>query len=170
MRQKLALACALIHQPQVLLMDEPTTGVDPVSRGEFWELLLGLAGEGATIMAATAYMDEAERCRRVGLLYEGKLLLCRTPREIKQEARLALVEVACDPAQEGRRAVQRLPGVRWVEIFGDRLHVALDRAEARDAVLPALEEARVRVVSMRPIEPSLEDAFFELVRRRREGS
>jgi len=168
MRQKLALICALIHQPEILLMDEPTTGVDPVSRGEFWELLLGLASEGSTIMAATAYMDEAERCRRVGLLYRGRLLIAGTPREVRREARLTLLQVACNPLRAGQRAMQRLPGVRWAEIFGDRVHAAVERVEIEDAIRRALEEAGVEVTAIRPIETGLEDAFFELVRRRSE--
>jgi ABC-2 type transport system ATP-binding protein len=168
MRQKLALICALIHQPEILLMDEPTTGVDPVSRGEFWELLLGLASEGSTIMAATAYMDEAERCRRVGLLYRGRLLIAGTPREIRREARLTLLQVACNPLRPGQRTMQRLPGVRWAEVFGDRVHAAVERLEIEDVIRRALEKAGVEVTAVRPIETGLEDAFFELVRRRSE--
>jgi ABC-2 type transport system ATP-binding protein len=168
MRQKLALICALIHQPEILLMDEPTTGVDPVSRGEFWELLLGLASEGSTIMAATAYMDEAERCRRVGLLYRGRLLIAGTPREIRREARLTLLQVACNPLRPGQRTMQRLPGVRWAEVFGDRVHAAVERLEIEDVIRRALEKAGVELTAVRPIETGLEDAFFELVRRRSE--
>ena len=168
MRQKLALICALIHQPEVLLMDEPTTGIDPVSRGEFWELLLRLAAEGITIMAATAYMDEAERCRRVGLLYRGRLLIVGTPREIRREARLTLLQVTCSPLRAGQRTVQRLPGVRWAEVFGDRVHAAVERVEIEEVIRRALEEAGIEVTAMRPIEAGIEDAFFELVRRRSE--
>jgi len=168
MRQKLSLACALIHKPKVLLLDEPTTGVDLVSRGEFWELLLGLAGEGITVVVATAYMEEAERCRRVGLLYEGRLLMCGTPRQIRREARVELLQVTCDPVQAGRAVAQRVPGVRWVELFGGQLHVAVERAELGEAVREALESAGVPVSDVRAVEPGLEDAFFELVRRTRE--
>jgi len=168
MRQKLALICALIHQPEILLMDEPTTGIDPVSRGEFWELLLGLAAEGITIMAATAYMDEAERCRRVGLLYRGRLLIVGTPREVRREARLTLLQVTCSPLRAGQRTVQGLAGVRWAEVFGDRVHAAVERVEIEDGIRRALEEAGVEVTAIRPIEAGIEDAFFELVRRRSE--
>jgi len=168
MRQKLALICALIHQPEILLMDEPTTGIDPVSRGEFWELLLGLAAEGITIMAATAYMDEAERCRRVGLLYRGRLLIVGTPREVRREARLTLLQVTCSPLRAGQRTMQGLAGVRWAEVFGDRVHAAVERVEIEDGIRRALEEAGVEVTAIRPIEAGIEDAFFELVRRRSE--
>jgi ABC-2 type transport system ATP-binding protein len=167
MKQKLALACALIHEPAVLLLDEPTTGVDPVSRGEFWELLLGLSAQGKTVVAATAYMDEAERCRRVGLLHEGRLLMCGTPREIRREAGLALLEVKCGRVEDARRTAQEMPGVRWVEIFGDRLHVAVERGDLAGELSRALEEAGIEPTSVRAVEPGLEDAFFELMRRRR---
>jgi len=166
MKQKLALAAALIHRPEVLLLDEPTTGVDPVSRGEFWQMLLGLAEEGMTVLVATAYMDEAERCRRVGLLYEGRLLLSGTPRQIRQEARLTLLQVACDPLLPGRAAARRAAGVRWVEVFGDRLHVAVEREGAATGLRQALEKAGALVTSIEPAEPGMEDAFFELIRRR----
>jgi ABC-2 type transport system ATP-binding protein len=167
MKQKLALACALIHEPAVLLLDEPTTGVDPVSRGEFWELLLGLSAQGITVVAATAYMDEAERCRRVGLLHDGLLLMCGTPREIRQEAGLVLLQVRCSRVEEARRTARGVPGVRWVEIFGDRLHAAVEQGEVAGALRLGLEEAGLRPTSVRAVEPGLEDAFFELIRRRR---
>jgi ABC-2 type transport system ATP-binding protein len=169
MKQKLALICALIHRPRVLLLDEPTTGVDPMSRGEFWELLLGLAAEGITILTTTAYLEEAERCRKVGMLYAGRLLVYGTPSQIHREADLAMLEVRCHPLQEARTAARDASGVRWVEIFGDRLHAAVERDDVADALRGALAEAGVRVQSIRPIAPGLEDAFFELVRRRREG-
>ncbi len=168
MRQKLALTCALIHRPEILLLDEPTTGVDPISRGEFWELLLRLASEGMTVLVTTPYMDEAERCRRVGLLYEGRLLTCGTPREIRRQAQLELVQVVCEPREEGREAVRPVPGVRWVEVFGDRLHASVERPEVEGSVRKALQAAGVRVRRIRQVEPGLEDAFFELVRRKRE--
>jgi ABC-2 type transport system ATP-binding protein len=168
MRQKLALACALIHEPEVLLLDEPTAGVDPVSRSEFWELLLELAGGGTTILMSTPYMEEAERCGRVGLLHGGRLLASGTPGEIKEQSGLELLEVACEPLSEGARAARRVAGVRWVEVFGDRLHAAAGEArEVRDPVREALERAGVRVAEVRQIAPGLEDAFFELVRRER---
>jgi len=166
MKQKLALAAALIHEPEVLLLDEPTTGVDPVSRGEFWQMLLGLAEEGMTVLVATAYMDEAERCRRLGLLHEGRLLLSGTPRQIRQEARLTLLQVACDPLLPSRAAARGTAGVRWVEVFGDRLHVAVEREGSARALRQALEKAGARVTSIEPVEPGMEDAFFELIRRR----
>jgi len=170
MRQKLGLACALVHEPTLLLLDEPTTGVDPVSRGEFWELVLGLVAGGMTVLVTTPYMDEAERCARVGLLYQGRLLAVGTPHEIKREAALSLLQVACDPLREGREAARRVPGVRWVEIFGDRLHVAVLSAEVAGALSDGLARGGVRVAEVTPLAPGLEDAFFELVSRGREAT
>jgi len=170
MRQKLALACALIHEPEVLLLDEPTTGVDPVSRDEFWELLLGLASRGTAILTSTAYMDEAERCRRVGLMYEGRLLAEGTPQEVRRGAGIEMLQVACEPLLKGRAAVQQVAGVRWAEVFGEHLHVAAASAEqAEGPAREALGQAGVRVMGVRRIAPGLEDAFFELVRRGRGG-
>ena len=169
MRQKLGLACALIHEPTVLLLDEPTTGVDPVSRGEFWELVLGLVARGITVLVTTPYMDEAERCARVGLMYEGKLLAVGRPDEIKRQAALSLLQVSCDPLREGREVARRVPGVRWVEIFGDRLHVAVLSAEVAGALSEGFARGGVQVAGVTPIEPGLEDAFFELVSRGREA-
>ena len=165
MRQKLALACGLLHQPEVLLLDEPTTGLDPVSRGEFWELLLELVGGGSTVLASTAYMEEAERCQRLGLLYRGRLLRVGLPDEIRRQAALELLEVACQPLFEARNAVRQASGVRWVELFGDRLHVAVHGAEqAEQPVREAAQRAGVRVETLRAVPVGLEDAFFELVR------
>jgi ABC-2 type transport system ATP-binding protein len=170
MKQKLALAAALLHAPRLLLLDEPTTGVDPASRGDFWEMLLGLAEKGTTVMAATACMDEAERCRRVGLLYRGRLLECGSPDEIRREAGLSLLQVSCRPLHQGRRAAQEMAGVQWVEVFGDRLHVALGSEGTAEAVRESLERAGAQVRSIDPIAPGLEDAFFELVRRGRKAA
>lgn len=167
-KQKLALAAALLPTPNVLLLDEPTTGVDPASRGDFWETLLGLAEKGTTVMAATTYMDEAERCRRVGLLYQGRLLVCGSPDEIRRQAGLSLLLVSCQPLLHGRSILQEALGVRWVEVFGDRLHVALGLGGTAEAVQESLERAGARVTRIQPIEPTLEDVFFEFVRSRRE--
>jgi len=170
MRQKLSLACALIHEPQALLLDEPTTGVDPVSRGEFWELLLGLASGGVAVLTSTPYMDEAERCSHVGLMYEGSLLAEGTPQEVRDSAGLELLQVSCDPLLQGRSAAQSTAGVAWAEVFADRIHVATrSAAEAEGAVRDALSSAGVELLSIERIPIGLEDAFFELVRRGRGG-
>ncbi len=161
MKQKLGLACALVHSPEVLLLDEPTNGVDPVSRREFWRILYGLLREGVTVFVSTAYLDEAERCARVGLLHQGRLLACAPPAEVKRLMRGAILEVrAADPrraAAELREGLGRL--ARSVGLFGDRVHVVTDEAEAADArIRGVLGEA----AATRRIEPSLEDVLVSL--------
>jgi ABC-2 type transport system ATP-binding protein len=164
MKQKLGLACALIHTPKVLFLDEPTNGVDPVSRRDFWRILYQLLQEKVTIFVSTAYLDEAERCNRVGLIHRGRLLACGAPGEVKRLMRGTILEVH---AQEPRRAAavlkERLPSAS-VGLFGDRVHVVTlepDRTEA-DAKT-ALAQAGVDVIGVRTIEPSLEDAFISVL-------
>ena len=164
MKQKLGLACALIHTPEVLLLDEPTNGVDPVSRRDFWRILYEMLKEGVTILVTTAYLDEAERCHRVGLLHRGRLLVLDTPDRIKRRLRGELVEISVLDAWRGRAALGRVPAARGVTLFGRRLHVLLDDAE-RDlpAVLAALEAEGIEPREPRRVVPSLEDAFIALV-------
>jgi ABC-2 type transport system ATP-binding protein len=165
MKQKLGLACALVHTPQILLLDEPTNGVDPVSRRDFWRILYDMLKEGVTIVMATAYLDEAERCHRVGLLHHGRLLALDTPERIKRRMPGHVVEiVAADPAR-ARRAVAGAPGVTAVTVFGQRLHVAVDDL-ARDlpAATAALAAAGVAAGAPREIVPSLEDVFIAMIR------
>jgi ABC-2 type transport system ATP-binding protein len=166
MKQKLGLACALIHTPRVLFLDEPTNGVDPVSRRDFWRILYQLVREKVTIFVSTAYLDEADRCNRLAFLHEGRLLGLGTPAEIKAMMPGGLLEV-CTPAPRRTAALlrEKLAGAS-VGLFGDRLHVA-----ARD---PAAAEAEIRrlvawadfgPLTVRPIEPSLEDVFISVLSR-----
>jgi ABC-2 type transport system ATP-binding protein len=165
MRQKLGLACALIHTPEIVLLDEPTTGVDPVSRRDFWRILYDLLKEGVTILATTAYLDEAERCHRVGLLHDGRLLTVDTPERVKALAGQDLVEVVVADGWRGREALSGEPAVQSVTVAGQRLHVAVSDVE-RDlpAVLAALDAAGVAPREPRRVMPSLEDAFIAAVR------
>jgi len=169
MKQKLSLAAALLHEPEVVLLDEPTTGVDPVSRGEFWQMLLSLAEQGTTFLVTTTYMDEAERCRRVGLLYEGRLLVEDTPHEVRRLAGITMLEVRCAPLVTGRKIAGSVQGVQWAELFGDRLHLAVEEADIATSLERTLQNAEIQVSSIRQIQPGLEDAFFEFVRRSREA-
>lgn len=163
MKQKLGLACALVHTPRVLLLDEPTNGVDPVSRREFWKILRALAREGVTIFVSTAYLDEAERADRIGLLHAGALLAVGTLRELQAGVPGTLLEVqARDTRALAARARRELPGA-GVTVFGDRLHVRIDGpADGPEAaVLRSLAEASgAGAASIRPIEPRLEDVFL----------
>jgi ABC-2 type transport system ATP-binding protein len=160
MRQKLALACTLVHEPAVLLLDEPTTGVDPVSRREFWKLLGEFLREGRTIVLATPYLDEAERCTRVALVSEGKLLALDEPSRLQHEAAGRIVEVVVDEPRAALTGLRSSLGRHRVQLFGDRLHVGLGPGDTPEAIGAALEAAGHVPFSVRPIVPSLEDVFI----------
>ena len=171
MKQKLGLACALVHTPKVLFLDEPTNGVDPVSRRDFWRILYQLLRQRVTIFVSTAYLDEAERCSRLALIHQGKLLACGTPDEVKQLMRASILEVRTSQPRRACAALREaLPGAS-VGLFGDRVHLAAP--EGQDAAAEArrvLEAAGVPVDDLRPIEPALEDVFVSVLGRQREGS
>jgi ABC-2 type transport system ATP-binding protein len=166
MRQKLALACTLIHTPRLIFLDEPTTGVDPVSRRDFWAILSSLLRSGITIVMATPYMDEAERCSRVGLLGGGRLLAADTPRAIKRLMRGTVVEIVCPEIRRAFAVLKRLAVVREVQLFGDRLNAVVDDP---DKGLPLIEAALVRegipVLQQRILPPSLENVFISVTER-----
>ena len=163
MRQKLALACTLIHTPRLIFLDEPTTGVDPVSRRDFWKILSSLLRSGITIVMTTPYMDEAERCSRVGLLAGGRLLAADTPRNIKLLMRGTVVEIVCPEIRRAFSILRRLPGVREVQLFGDRLNAVVDEPEIG---IPLIEAALLReaipVLQKRLLPPSLENVFISV--------
>jgi ABC-2 type transport system ATP-binding protein len=160
MKQKLALACTLIHSPQTILLDEPTAGVDPVSRREFWRILYGINRGGTTLFVSTPYMDEAERAHRVAFITEGAILSCGTPEELKRNLRGDVVEVACAERGDARRALRSEPLVRSVEIFGETLHALVaSAAEAIPRMQQDLLAASIADAKLREIPPSLEDAF-----------
>lgn len=160
MKQKLALTCTLMHRPEVLFLDEPTTGVDPVSRRDFWRILYNLVSDGTTLFVSTPYMDEAERCNRVALMSNGRIVRCDTPERLKQDLRGDLVEVVCSPKKAAAAALSGAQGVISVQTFGDRLHVWVQSAlRDQPAVEAALRGSGVQVESARQIAPSLEDVF-----------
>jgi ABC-2 type transport system ATP-binding protein len=167
MQKKLGLACTLIHRPDVLLLDEPTTGVDPVSRREFWDLLTELHIQGTTIVVSTPYMDEAERCTRIGLLFRGELIECGTPREIKALVQGQVVEFHPDQLEAARSLLSTQPGVLEVQVYGTLLHVFVEDA---DHVWPrlqaALREAAIKIDAVRLIHPRMEEAFISLIHAR----
>ena len=167
MKQKLALACTLIHRPRLLLLDEPTTGVDPVSRREFWKLLSEFLAAGLTIVMATPYLDEAERCGRVALLHEGAVMALDEPATLQSALPGIMLEVSAEGARPPIDALSRLPGVDDVQLFGDRAHVRLS-AESGDAVervATGLKEAGIAEATVRAVPASLEDVFIHLVTR-----
>jgi ABC-2 type transport system ATP-binding protein len=170
MQKKLALACTLIHQPEIILLDEPTTGVDPVSRREFWDILTELHLQGVTIFVSTPYMDEAERCSRVGLMYRGRLIVCDVPDKIKGLVTGELLELRPSILRPAEMVVAAAPGVLEVQTYGDLLHIFVDSADQRQTTLrSALAAAGIQVISLRQIRPRMEEAFISLVRKQREG-
>ncbi len=163
MKQKLGLACALVHTPEILFLDEPTGGVDPVSRRDLWQILYGLLKEGVTIFVSTAYLDEAERCSRIGLLYEGRLIALDEPRRIREGLDVAMMEILTPDVRRLREAAATVADIRSISVYGDRVHVGLRNAEAASSVIEELSAKGIRVTGTRPILPSLEDAFIALV-------
>src|SRR5512139_874285 len=165
MKQKLALACTLVHEPEAIFLDEPTTGVDPVSRREFWKLLSEFLAEGITILMATPYLDEAERCSRVALLDRGRLLALDRPDALRAGLPGAILEVIARPQRAALDLLSRVPGVIEAQTFGERIHVRLsaEGGPEGDQVLALLARAGLAVTSVRPVPSSLEDVFISRV-------
>ena len=173
MKQKLALACTLVHEPQVLLLDEPTTGVDPVSRREFWKLLSEFLSDGLTIVMTTPYLDEAERCARVALLHEGRVLAVDRPAVLQAGLAGRLLEVIADTPRPPLELLAGLPGVEDVQSFGERAHVRVaegTQAQGRGDGDAARSRAHgIGVLAARPVAATLEDVFIALISWRRDG-
>lgn len=166
MKQKLALACTLVHEPEIILLDEPTTGVDPVSRREFWKLLSEFLAQGITIVMATPYLDEAERCARVCLLSSGQVLVVDTPAALRGSLGGVLLEVTAQPQDRAVTALTAITNVADVQAFGERIHARWTSADADEALAEAartLAAARVDVHGLRQIPASLEDVFIHRV-------
>ncbi|RPJ05806.1 MAG: ABC transporter ATP-binding protein [Deltaproteobacteria bacterium] len=171
MKQKLGLACALIHTPEVLFLDEPTCGVDPVSRRDFWKILYDLLKEKITIFVSTAHLEEAERCTRIGLIHKGRLLTTDEPLQVKRSLGMPMVEIWTEDARSARSAVEtlaKMDGGRSVSIYGDRLHVAAERDGVFDAIPQALRSRGIEMKGKREILPSLEDVFISRVKEGKE--
>jgi ABC-2 type transport system ATP-binding protein len=164
MKQKLGLATALIHRPQVLLLDEPTAGVDPVTRQDFWQLIIRLLAEGVAVVVSTPYMDEAVRCNRLGFMYQGRILTQGTPRELTASMNGRVLELIAHPKDKARDVCLADADVEDALAFGDRLHLRVRQTEGPLTRLPgALSQAGVAVDRLRPIPPNLEDAFISLL-------
>ena len=166
MRQKLGLACALVHTPELLILDEPTCGVDPVSRREFWQILYRLLGQGMTIFVSTAYLDEAERAHRVALMHKGRILMVDEPRRLRQNYEGQLLEVEVADQQAGRKALAEVSQALQVVARGDRLMITVsDRERDWPPLEAALRAAGLDDLRMRPAQPSLEDVFVQVMAR-----
>ncbi len=164
MKQKLGLVCALIHRPKVILLDEPTTGVDPVSRRDFWRILYELIAEGVAILTTTAYLDEAERCHRVALMHQGRLLFSDTPANLKAKLGKGVLSVTSHEPRRLRTALERADGISSLVLTGDGIHVVVDDASLRMPELKArLASANVPFDSMPQVVPTIEDLFVDAV-------
>jgi ABC-2 type transport system ATP-binding protein len=171
MKQKLALACTLIHTPELLVLDEPTTGVDPVSRRDFWRILARLQRGGLTLLLTTPYLDEAERCQRVALVDHGRILSLSSPDALRAEARGTIVEILAEPKRRAAEILARRSDVLDVEAFGERLHATLASTPTGDEpgaaarrLADGLAAEGITVQQARPIAPSLEDIFIARIR------
>ncbi len=166
MKQKLALMCTLLHKPEVLFLDEPTNGVDPVSRRDFWEILYQLVREGMTVFITTAYLDEAERCDRVGLMHRGRLIRCDAPAAFKSQTEEICFSVRSPNQRASREYLEKAEGVACVEPFGEDLHLFLSPSRTTaDRLARALDEAGLGPAQLAPTQPSLEDVFILLIRK-----
>src|SRR5881227_340360 len=166
-RQRLAMACSLMHKPTVLFLDEPTAGIDPVARRELWDLLFEFAGEGMTLFVTTHYMDEAERCDHVGYIYMSKLIVCGEPDELKQMPEVnppgtRRLDVTCDHVTTALQAVRQLDGVHNATVFGQSMHLLVDESVKRAHIEEKLHGVGVSHAEIHEIGPSLEDVFVEL--------
>ncbi len=160
MKQKLALACTLIHKPKIIFLDEPTTGVDPVSRRDFWKILSNLLKEGITIFMSTPYLDEAERCNRVALMDKGKIISCDTPKNVKDSLNMQIIELVCTPVRTAYTIIKSRTDFE-VQMYGDRLNIAVSEYEKDYALIKKLfEENSIVEIDKRIITPSLENVFI----------
>ena len=165
-RQRLALACAIAHKPPMLFLDEATAGVDPVSRREFWDLIYEMASEGISILATTHYMDEAEYCNTIGMMYQSKMIALASPDRLKEEMPGVLVQISCDQLLKAEEICDQMPEVLDSAIHGVRLHVTLENEDQITNLARTLQSAGIQVEEMETILPSLEDVFINMVESR----
>jgi ABC-2 type transport system ATP-binding protein len=163
MKQKLSLSCCLVHHPEVLLLDEPTFGVDPISRRELWLILHEMVGEGVTIIVSTAYLDEAERCDRVVMMHEGRVLALDRPVALQASMAGSMLSLRTDRPRDARDLLRRTPGVESAALFGETVHALLPSSAGIDAALQTLTAGGISVLDVATVEPSLEDVFIHLV-------
>jgi ABC-2 type transport system ATP-binding protein len=165
-RQRLALACAIAHKPPMLFLDEATAGVDPLSRREFWDLIYEMASEGISILATTHYMDEAEYCNTIGMMYQAQMIALASPDTLKDSMPGVLVQITCDQPLRAQEISDQIPGVMDAVIHGVRLHVTLKDEKQVNNLTSALQTAGIQVTEIETILPSLEDVFINMVESR----
>ncbi len=171
MKQKLALMCTLLHKPRILFLDEPTNGVDPVSRRDFWTILYDLVKNGLTVFVTTAYLDEAERCDRVGLMHKGRLIRCDSPANLKSQLEEDCYAVRSPDQRAAKAFLQRQAGVASVEPFGAQLHLFLvPHQTSAQSLADALDAAGLGPAEFAPVTPALEDAFILLIHKAPRGA
>ena len=167
MKQKLGLICALIHTPQILFLDEPTTGVDPLSRRDFWVILYDLLKEGVTILFSTSYLDEAERCSRIGMIYHGELLIADIPAAVKTQMKGTILELRTENNQRSIRMLEGVESLRGFVLSGDKIHVLVgDPQEGEQVIRDGLKAKGMGILDLMVVRPSLEDAFVSMVREK----
>jgi ABC-2 type transport system ATP-binding protein len=160
MKQKLALICSIIHNPPILLLDEPTTGVDPVSRRDFWKILHRLLADGLTLMISTPYMDEAERCNRIGLMHKGKILLIDTPSELKKQMTGEVIEMKCTDPRLASDSLKSNDSVLSIQTFSDKIHIILKDGANAQNVISSIRSKEVNITDIKKVLPSVEDVFI----------
>ena len=167
-KQRLALGCAVLHQPPILFLDEPTSGVDPISRRQFWDVIHHMAAEGVTVFVTTHYMEEAEYCNRLALIFRGKIVALGTPTELKRNSMKGeLLLVECEPLGDAMEALQKTPGVMDAAVFGNALHLVVENAAATEPnIRAALNQNGIALSRISSIRPTLEDAFVSLTTSR----
>jgi ABC-2 type transport system ATP-binding protein len=167
MKQKLGLICALVHTPEILFLDEPTTGVDPLSRRDFWVILYDLLKEGVTILFSTSYLDEAERCSRIGMIYQGELLIADTPAVVKTQMIGTILELRTENNQRSMRMLEGVESIRGFVLSGDKIHVLVgDPQEGERVIRDVLKAKGMSILDLMVVRPSLEDAFVSMVREK----
>lgn len=173
-RQRLAMACALLHKPSVLFLDEPTAGIDPVARRELWDLLFTFSSQGMTLFVTTHYMDEAERCSHIGYIFMSKLIICGEPDDLKQLSEVnpsgtKRLDVICEHVTKGLQIVREIQGVKDATVFGQSMHLLVDEKLSGDEIAKKLSEEGIQGADIRPIAPSLEDVFVALTKKHENG-
>lgn len=163
MKQKLALACSLIHKPQILFLDEPTTGVDPVSRRDFWKILSQLLKEGITIFMTTPYLDEAERCSRIAMMNNGKIIAMDNPQKIKKEIDKQVIEIVCSPVRNAYNILKEKTNYE-IQLFGDRINIVVDKSFPEKQITDLLKQYSIEIIDTRITTPSLENVFMHLIK------